>query len=240
MTNNVEVHKEESRNLFQESIEYDQDTLVFPTNNPAFSFLELPEEILYIKKLSGIIKLQKQSTFFHETYIGKDSKIHTFLDPPSCFISNSTYNIFQCKILTIRTLTHQNALKKVIHFDLDTKKYPFSEDENWVVGGFIGICVPNLKNSVDEIFKLLNISEEEANKEIIFETQNNQWSTFWSNISSQKFKTTQRNIMTWMVDIQSIPPKKALLRLLAEYATNPLDRKVLFFLCSKEGKDLIS
>ncbi|KTW28298.1 uncharacterized protein T551_02717 [Pneumocystis jirovecii RU7] len=151
-----QIHKEGSRNLFQKSIKYDKNTFVFSVNNPAFSFLELPEGIFHIKKLSEIAKLQKQSILFHETYSKKELKMHIFLNPSSCFTSNPTYNIFQ-----------------FIHFDLDLKEYSFNENENWAISSFIGICVLNLKNVVDEILELFNISKEEEDTLFILKKRQN-------------------------------------------------------------------
>ncbi|KAG4304898.1 hypothetical protein PORY_001573 [Pneumocystis oryctolagi] len=235
MTKSIETHKNISIPS-SEHTEYRKNSFSFPNNNLAFSSLELSEDILHIQNFSGITKLHEQSFIFHEAPSKEESGIDIFLDPPSYITSNLAHNIFQSKILSIRTLTHQDALKKVIHFDLDVKDYPLSKNENWIVGGFIEICIPNLKNTVDEIFELLNISQEKADEQIILETKNNNFLKLWNITCSQKIKTTRRNIMTWMVDIQSSLPKKALLRLLAEYATNEFDKKILFFLCSKEGQ----
>ncbi|KAG5440013.1 hypothetical protein PCK2_000705, partial [Pneumocystis canis] len=153
---------------------------------------------------------------------------------PSYITFYPTDNVFQSKIINTKILTHKNALKKVIHFDLDVSNYPFSE--KWMVGGFIGICVPNLETVVNEIFELLNISKDEADEQIIFEQRGTQSLAFGGTIGPKKIKTTRRNIMTWLVDIQSIPPKRALLRLLLEYAADSSDKAILSFLCSKEGQ----
>ncbi|KAG5437269.1 hypothetical protein PCANB_001062 [Pneumocystis canis] len=221
---------------FETPAECYEDSLLLSTNNLAFSFLELPKDILHIQKFSGIPKLHEKSISFYKVSLEENLGMDIHLYPPSYVTFYPTYDVFQSKILATKILTHQNALKKVIHFDLDVTNYPFSE--KWMVGGFIGICIPNLKSVVNEIFELLHISEEEADEQIILEMKGIQWSASRSTVSPRKIKTTRRNIMTWMVDIQSIPPKKALFRLLLEYATDVFDKKILSFLCSKEGQKL--
>lgn len=48
--------------------------------------------------------------------------------------------------------------------------------------------------------------------------------------------TTRRELLTWTVDIQSSPPTKPLLRLMAEYADATNEKKILMYLASAEGQ----
>ncbi|EMR09996.1 hypothetical protein PNEG_01754 [Pneumocystis murina B123] len=236
--NNIKcTNCEKTNNSFSEkSIEQDPVLFSLKTDNPALFSLQLPDEAFHIQNFSGIPKLKEPFILFHETCLQEKLRGDIYLHPPSYLINHHKYYVFRSEILIARLLTSEGALKKTLHFDLDVKDYLLNKDETWSIGGTIGICVPNLKNVVDEIFELLNISKEKADEQIILETKGGRWPTMWGNACPRKIKTTRRDLLTWTVDIQSMPLKKNLLRVLMEYAKDPLDKRLLAFLCSKEGQ----
>ncbi|KTW25925.1 hypothetical protein T552_03199 [Pneumocystis carinii B80] len=235
------TNSEEKHNSFSEKyIEQDPVLFSLKTDNPALSSLELPDEAFHIQNFSGIPKLREPFILLHKICSQEKQREDIYLHPPSYLTDNSKYYVFQSEILIARALTSEGSLKQTLHFDLDVKDYVLNKDETWSIGGTIGIWVPNLKNVVDEIFEILNISKDKADEQIILEIKGGKWPVMRDNVYPQKIKTTRRDLLTWTVDIQSMPPKKNLLRVLMEYAKDPLDKQLLAFLCSKEGQKSFS
>ncbi|KAK6609188.1 FAD-binding protein C12C2.03c [Botrytis cinerea] len=99
--------------------------------------------------------------------------------------------------------------KRTYHFDLDVTDYPEEGGVDFKVGGAIGVMAPN-----EESMMAYNLGDDKP-RELI---------------------TTRRDLLTWCSDIQSYPPNKKILRILAEYATDPEEKKILLYLCSGEGQ----
>ncbi|CAG8600617.1 7584_t:CDS:2 [Funneliformis caledonium] len=148
--------------------------------------------------------------------------------PP--FINTST-PIVNARLDTVRCLTHPDALKRTIHLELDIKDY--KEKLEFVPGDSIGIIAPNNKKLVLEILKTLEIGENEANQEISIESL--EGTVLPSHLRNAQ-TTSIMELFRYGVDLTSLP-RKALLRLMAEYTTDEEERKTLLFLCSKQGAD---
>ncbi|CAG8748267.1 8068_t:CDS:2, partial [Funneliformis mosseae] len=145
--------------------------------------------------------------------------------PP--FINTST-PIVNARLDTVRCLTHPDALKRTIHLELDIKDY--KEKLEFVPGDSIGIIAPNNKKLVLEILKTLEIGENEANQEISIESL--EGTVLPSHLRNAQ-TTSIMELFRYGVDLTSLP-RKALLRLMAEYTTDEEERKTLLFLCSKQ------
>jgi len=161
-----------------------------------------------------------------------DTKIH----PPRFVQPHPPYDVYSAKIFSARELTKHGAEKRTYHFDLDVTDYPEESGVDFKVGGAIGVSAPNDETVVDELLELLLIPRYLRDRQVLIKTESGRWPTVWGDDKPRELRTTRRELLTWCSDIQSYPPTKPLLRVLAEYATNPDEKKILMFLCSGEGQ----
>lgn len=162
--------------------------------------------------------------------------LDTSIQPPSFVQPHPPYNVFPAKIHNTRELTRPGAEKRTYHFDLDVTDYPSESGVDFKVGGAIGVSAPNDADAVDEILDLLLIPRFLRDKPVLLQTTSGRWPTVWGDEQARELVTTRRDLLTWCSDIQSYPPTKHLLRVLAEHALDPNEKKVLLFLCAGEGQ----
>ena len=159
-----------------------------------------------------------------------------YKEPPKYVQPHPPYGVYSAPLYGARELTKPGAEKRTFHFDLDVTDYPGEGGVDFKVGGAIGICPPNSTEIVDELFDILCIPKFVRDKPVTLKTTAGRWPTIWGEDEARELVTTRREILTWCADIQSHPPTKQLLRVLAEYADAPNERKILFYLCSAQGQ----
>lgn len=162
--------------------------------------------------------------------------LDTTIQPPSFVQPHPPHHVFAARIQSSRELTKAGAEKRTYHFDLDITGYAESEGVDFKVGGAIGVTAPNEASMVDEILDLLLVPRFLRDKQVLLRTTRGRWPTVWGEDTARQLVTTRRDLLTWCSDIQSYPPTKPLLRILAEHATDDNERKLLLFLCSAEGQ----
>lgn len=162
--------------------------------------------------------------------------LDTKIQPPSFVQPHPPHHVFPARIHNARELTRPGAEKRTFHFDLDVTDYPDDENTDFKVGGAVGVSAPNEASMVDEVFDLLLVPRFLRDKPVLLRTTKGRWPTVWGDDQARELVTTRRDLLTWCSDIQSYPPTKQLLRVLAEYATDDVERKILTFLCSAEGQ----
>lgn len=162
--------------------------------------------------------------------------IDTSVHPPSFVKPHPPYNVYSARIFTARELTRPGAEKRTYHFDLDVTDYPEELGVDFKVGGAVGVMAPNEDTVVDELLELLLIPRYIRDRPVLLKTESGRWPTVWSEDQARELITTRRDLLTWCSDIQSYPPTKPLLRILAEYATEWNEKKILDYLCSAEGQ----
>lgn len=157
--------------------------------------------------------------------------------PPRFMTPHPPYEVYSAPLFHARELTKPGAEKRTYHFDIDVTDYPVEGgDVDFVVGGAIGVCAPNSSELVDAIFDLLAVPRFIRDKPVRMKTTSGRWPTIWGDDQSRELITTRRELLTWCSDIQSYAPTKGLLRLLAEYAEDPHERKILMYLSSAQGQ----
>lgn len=157
--------------------------------------------------------------------------------PPKFVTPHAPYEVHSAKVHHARELTKPGAEKRTYHYDLDVTDYPAeSGDVDFVVGGAIGVQAPNDPDLVDEIFNLLNVPNYARDKHVVLSTSTGRWPTIWGDDQPRELVATRRELLTWCSDVQSYPPTKPLLRLLAEYATALNEKKILLYLSSAQGQ----
>ncbi|KAI0398149.1 FAD binding domain-containing protein [Xylariaceae sp. FL0594] len=163
-------------------------------------------------------------------------EVDTTIQPPSFVQPHPPYHVYPAKIHNTRELTKPGAEKRTFHFDLDISEYPEEDSSDFKVGGAIGVTAPNDAAAVEDILDLLLVPRFLRDRPVLLRTTRGRWPTVWGDEKARKLITTRRDLLTWCSDIQSYPPTKPLLRVLAEYCQDPNEKKVLMFLCSGEGQ----
>ena len=157
--------------------------------------------------------------------------------PPTFVTPHPPYEVYSAKVHHARELTKPGAEKRTYHFDLDVTDYPAeSGNVDFMVGGAVGVQAPNSNDLVDEILDLLNVPQYARDKQVLMKTSTGRWPTIWGDDKPRELVTTPRELLTWCSDVQSYPPTKTLLRLLAENATDPSEKKILLYLSSAQGQ----
>jgi sulfite reductase alpha subunit-like flavoprotein len=162
--------------------------------------------------------------------------LDTRIQPPSFVQPHPPHHVFPARIHNTRELTRPGAEKRTFHFDLDVTQYPEGEGVDFKVGGAIGISAPNEESMVEEVLDLLLVPRFLRDKPVLLRTTKGRWPTVWGDDKARELVTTRRDLLTWCCDIQSYPPTKQLLRVLAEHAVDANERKILLYLCSAEGQ----
>ena len=162
------------------------------------------------------------------------SEVHKM--PPKYVQPHPPYEVYSAPLYHARELTKPGAEKRTIHFDIDVTDYPDEGGVDFKVGGAIGICPPNSQEIVDELFDILCIPKFVRDKSVTLKTFSGRWPTIWGEDQPRELITTRRELLTWCADVQSNPPTKNLLRVMAEYAEAPNEKKILTYLCSAQGQ----
>ncbi|KAJ8121273.1 hypothetical protein ONZ43_g2233 [Nemania bipapillata] len=162
--------------------------------------------------------------------------LDTSIQPPSFVQPHPPYHVYPAKIHNTRELTRDGAEKRTFHFDLDVTDYPNEDQRDFKVGGAIGVTAPNDAAVVEDVLDLLLIPRYLRDKPVLLRTTKGRWPTVWGKEKARELVTTRRDLLTWCSDLQSYPPTKSLLRVLAEYCYDPNEKKILTFLCSGEGQ----
>jgi sulfite reductase alpha subunit-like flavoprotein len=166
----------------------------------------------------------------------KPTPVDTKVQPPLFVQPHPPYDVYSAKIFSARELTRPGAEKRTYHFDLDVTDYPEEGGVDFKVGGAIGVMAPNDATMVDEVMDLLSIPRFVRDRPVLLKTESGRWPTVWGDEKPRELITTRRDLLTWCSDIQSYPPTKQLLRLMAEYTTDRNEKRVLDYLCSAEGQ----
>ncbi|PVH74963.1 flavo protein pyridine nucleotide cytochrome reductase-like protein [Cadophora sp. DSE1049] len=164
------------------------------------------------------------------------TELDTTIHPPRFVQPHPPYDVYSARIYNTRELTKPGAEKRTYHFDLDVTDYPEESGVDFKVGGAIGMVAPNDAGVVDELLDLLLVPRYLRDRNILLKTDGGRWPTVWGDEQARELTTTRRDLLTWCSDVQSYPPTKPLLRLLAEYASDPNEKKILMYLCSAEGQ----
>jgi sulfite reductase alpha subunit-like flavoprotein len=162
------------------------------------------------------------------------SEVHK--TPPKFVQPHPPYEVYSAPLYHARELTKPGAEKRTIHFDIDVTDYPDEGGVDFKVGGAVGICPPNSQDIVDDVFDILCIPKFVRDKPVTLKTTTGRWPTIWGEDEARELVTTRRELLTWCVDIQSHPPTKNLLRVMAEHAEAPNEKQILTYLCSAQGQ----
>ncbi|RKP18594.1 riboflavin synthase domain-like protein [Rozella allomycis CSF55] len=128
-----------------------------------------------------------------------------------------------CSIEAARCLTSANAIKKTINM-----KLKLETEWEYMPGDCVAIHCPNDSRLVDRIMRRLNLSPDENIK--INWSEETETKAVPSHLISCN---TIRGLLTNSLDLHSFP-KKAFFRSMAEFCSDPEEKNILLFLCSKQ------
>lgn len=213
--------------------------VVTSPHNKAYESLKLNVAYLALdSELTNLVPLPEKTVSF--SAIPKsavDLQLGSANHPPPFVQPHPPYDVFRAPLHHARELTKSGAEKRTYHFDIDVTDYPAeSGSVDFVVGGAIGVCPKNKDEEVDDIFNLLGVPKSIRDKKITVRTTKGRWPTIWGDDQPRELITTRRELLNWCSDIQSYAPTKGLFRLLAEYASEPNEKKILSFLASAQGQ----
>jgi sulfite reductase alpha subunit-like flavoprotein len=189
-------------------------------------------------ELTNIVELPKVNISFESIPSAKrPSRPSVHRHPPDFVKPHPPYDVFSAPLHHARELTKPGAEKRTFHFDIDVTDYPAEGgDVDFKTGGAIGVCPSNRPEAVDELFDALGVPRFLRDQPVTMNTKGGRWPTIWGEEESRTLVTTRRELLTWCSDVQSYPPTKQFLRLLAEHATDPSEKRLLEFLCSGQGQ----
>lgn len=216
-----------------------QTRMVTAPNNDAYRSLNLELGALGLdSQLTKIVDLPPLHVSFKPLSPGNQPPPSTVRQHPPKFVTpHFPYELYAAKVHHARELTRAGAEKRTYHFDLDVTDYPIETGKiDFVVGGAIGVCAPNADETVDGIFDALHVPSFVRDKQVTLQTQGGRWPTIWGEDMPREIATTRRELLTWCSDVQSYPPTKTMLRLLAEYAEAENEKKILMYLSSAQGQ----
>ncbi|KZF21731.1 FAD binding domain-containing protein [Xylona heveae TC161] len=226
-----------------ETLSDDRTTLsrtpVVVPDNAAFRSLNLKLGPLNLEsQLTSLASLPaKTISFLPLPGAKQENHSRSEIHPPSFVTPHHPYSVYPAPVYHARELTKPGAEKRTYHFDIDVTDYPEEGgDVSFVVGGAVGVCAPNETSRVDEIFDLLSVPRFVRDKPVLLKTETGRWPTVWGDDQPRELVTTRRELLTWCADIQSYPPTKPLLRLLAEHAEAKNEKKILEYLASAQGQ----
>ncbi|KAL2829768.1 hypothetical protein BDW59DRAFT_142001 [Aspergillus cavernicola] len=212
---------------------------VTPPDNKAYQSLKLNVDSLTLdSELTNIAPVPDKTVSFSAIPASALEMQFGPADHPPPFVQpHPPYNVYRAPVYHARELTQRGAEKRTYHFDIDVTDYPAeSGTVDFVVGGAIGVCPMNKEEEVEDIFTGLGIPKSVRDKKITVRTTTGRWPTIWGKEEARELITTRRELLNWCSDIQSYAPTKGLFRLLAEYTSDPNEKKILMFLSSAQGQ----
>ena len=213
--------------------------LVLPPDNDAYRSLKIKiQNLCRDTKLTNIVDVPETNISF--TPIPGREVIPTGTvdnHPPKFLTPHPPYDVFPAKIHHARELTKPGAERKTYHLELDVTDYPAEGgDVDFIVGGAIGICPSNPADLVDHVFDILGVPRWLRDRKVTLSTTGTRWPTIWGEEAPRELITSRRELLTWCTDLQSFPPTKQLLRLMAEHAAAASEKKILLYLSSGQGQ----
>ncbi|KAJ6163641.1 hypothetical protein N7497_003620 [Penicillium chrysogenum] len=215
------------------------NSIVAPIGNKAFDSLKLNLDLLTMdSELSNIAPLPEKTVSFKPPPASAADLTFGPADHPPEFVQpHPPYQVYRAPLFHTRELTGPGAEKRTYHFDIDVTDYPAESGMvDFVVGGAIGVCPKNKDSEVEEVLNLLGVPKSMRDKKVLMRTTKGRWPTIWGDDKPRELITTRREVLSWCSDIQSYAPTKPLFRLLAEYTSEPNEKKILEYLSSAQGQ----
>ncbi|ORZ01391.1 hypothetical protein BCR43DRAFT_522243 [Syncephalastrum racemosum] len=148
---------------------------------------------------------------------------HGAVPSPAYQLTQTPAPVVEYQLKHVTCLTLPEAQKRTLHVTLDAPDCEFEP------GDAFGIVAPNDETLVEALLSRLGVSVEHGYKEL--------YAVEGDNLPShlQKMSVfTLADLLRYGVDLTT-PPRKALLRMLADYTANDQEKTTLLYICSKQG-----
>ncbi|XP_048379347.1 methionine synthase reductase isoform X3 [Stegostoma tigrinum] len=137
--------------------------------------------------------------------------------------------LFQVPVTKAISLTREDAVKTALFLELDISKTSMTYEP----GDAFSVICPNSKSEVEELIQRLGLANKKDHVVEISIIPNNKKKGAHLPEYMPK-RSTLQFILTWCLEIRSVP-KKACLRALAEYTSDSSEKRRLQELSSKQG-----
>ncbi|KAI9268982.1 hypothetical protein BDA99DRAFT_603175 [Phascolomyces articulosus] len=132
--------------------------------------------------------------------------------------------ITEAAVSRVQCLTTHDAVKRTLHVELD-----IGDGLEYEPGDAFGVVAPNDESLVEAVLERLVPSTAEG-YQTLYNVEGESLPTHLQNSKS----VSLADLLRYVVDLTT-PPRKALLRLLAEYTTEVEEKTKLIYICSKQG-----
>ncbi|XP_069120438.1 methionine synthase reductase-like [Argopecten irradians] len=188
------------------------------------SVLPLTDATLTIPALAqGFLRLEYLDTEM------KDGSISELTIQNGVPFPSAASSVTMATVLSSTVMTHPEAMKKTISLRLGIEDSPF----DYQPGDSISVICSNSEGEVTQLLHRLDISDKADKVCQLSIVQNTKKK---NPTIPQYYPTTSslRHLFNTCIDIRD-PPKKAVIRTLAEYTSDERERRRLQELCSKQG-----
>ncbi|PIA15693.1 riboflavin synthase domain-like protein [Coemansia reversa NRRL 1564] len=171
------------------------------------------------------------SNFAHPPWYGELTDVDSSKE-------ESSQTPFLATIISAKRMTTASALKRTLLLELELPDTVAAHMQgNWYAGDAFNIFAPNDECLVAALIKRLGVDARDADRPILLQKKDPE---IGLPAHLQRFTSTSatlRNILTWTVDICSVP-RKQFIRVLSDHCTEATDRDRLLYLCSRQGAKL--
>ncbi|KAI8988357.1 hypothetical protein BDF20DRAFT_910855 [Mycotypha africana] len=131
--------------------------------------------------------------------------------------------IVYAPVTMVSCLTTSDALKRTLEIELD-----IGEDTHYEPGDAFGVVAPNDEELVEAVLQKLGVNEKDRHQ--VYKVEGENLPTHLQHASS----VTLLDLFRYALDLTS-HPRKALFRMLADHTTDPKEKLLLMYICSKQG-----
>ncbi|KAJ2082129.1 hypothetical protein H4R24_001825 [Coemansia sp. RSA 988] len=146
---------------------------------------------------------------------------------------------FLATIISTKKMTTASALKRTLLVELELPDaVAVNMQGSWHAGDAFNIFAPNDEHLVAALIKRLDVDVHDADRPILLQKKDPKIDL---PAHLQRFllaSATLRDILTWAVDLCSMP-RKQFIRVLSGHCSEAADRDRLLYLCSRQGTRLL-
>ncbi|KAJ2807777.1 hypothetical protein H4R20_001137, partial [Coemansia guatemalensis] len=192
---------------------------------------------------ASYVDTEKSGEDYRSTIAAMDSSFacppwHAELTDTNSSKEDSSQTPFLATIISANRMTTAYALKRTLLVDLELPDaVAVNMQGSWHAGDAFNIFAPNDERLVTALIKRLGVDAHDADRPILLQKKDPEIAL---PAHLQRFTlnaATLRDILTWSVDLCSLP-RKQFIRVLSDHCSETTDRDRLLYLCSRQGTKL--
>ncbi|KAJ1798056.1 hypothetical protein LPJ59_002746 [Coemansia sp. RSA 2399] len=141
---------------------------------------------------------------------------------------------FLAPIKVAQRVTGDKALKRTLVVDLDVSAASGAVQDEWRAGDSFNVYARNDPHMVSALLERIGVDSAESQRPVFVRSSDDKIELPVQLRRFSSTPTTICSIFEWAVDITS-SPRKQLLRALADYCSEPVDRDRMLYLSSRQG-----